>query len=94
MGAGIAVMTSDREAAVLRRLISRPPRTVSRADILRTVWHVDVVEPSVLDVTMVRLRRRLKGTGLSILTVAGRGYLLNGEVQMCRADDCLALPTT
>jgi uroporphyrinogen-III synthase len=94
MGEGIAVMTSDREASVLRRLISRPPRTVSRAEILRTVWQVDVVEPSVLDVTMVRLRRRLQGTGLSILTVPGRGYLLNGEVQACDAAGCLALPTT
>lgn len=85
-GGGIAVMTSDREAAVLNRLISRPPRTVSRAEILRSVWRVEVVEASVLDVTMVRLRRRLQGTGLSVLTVAGRGYLLNGEVQSCPAD--------
>jgi uroporphyrinogen-III synthase len=85
-GGGTSVMTSDREAAVLNRLISRPPRTVSRADILRSVWQVEVVEPSVLDVTMVRLRRRLQGTGLAVVTVAGRGYLLNGEVRPCPSD--------
>ena len=82
-GRGLTVMTSDREAAVLNLLISRPIRTVSRAEISRSVWHAEVVEPSVLDNTMVRLRRRLQGTGLAITTVSGRGYLLNGDVQPC-----------
>lgn len=82
-GGGISVMTSDREAAVLNKLIGRPLRTVSRSEILRAVWSGDVVEPSVLDVTMARLRRRLRGTGLAVATVAGRGYLLNGELQPC-----------
>jgi uroporphyrinogen-III synthase len=89
-GRGIAVMTSDREAAVLNLLIGRPTRTVSRAEILRTVWHSEHADSSVLDTTMVRLRRRLQGTGLSILTVASRGYLLSGEVQACPADVDLA----
>lgn len=90
-GGGIQVMTSDREAAVLSTLIGRPLRTVSRAEILRTVWQVESVDPSVLDVTMVRLRRRLQGTGLTAATVASRGYLLNGEVQPCPCDKPAAL---
>jgi uroporphyrinogen-III synthase len=82
-GRGAMVMTSDREAAVLNLLIGRPVRTVSRSEILRSVWHAEATDPSVLDTTMVRLRRRLQGTGLSIATVASRGYLLNGEVRAC-----------
>jgi DNA-binding winged helix-turn-helix (wHTH) protein len=86
------VMTSDREAAVLNLLIGRPVRTVSRSEILRSVWHAESTDPSVLDATMVRLRRRLQGTGLSIATVASRGYLLNGEVQACPAEVDLTEP--
>jgi uroporphyrinogen-III synthase len=85
-GHGATVMTSDREAAVLNLLIGRPTRTVSRTEILRTVWHSERADSSVLDTTMVRLRRRLQGSGLSILTVASRGYLLNGEVRACPAE--------
>jgi DNA-binding response OmpR family regulator len=83
-GGGISVMASDREGALLARLINTPRRTVSRTEILRSVWHTEVVEPSVLDATMARLRRRLQGTGLAVITIAGRGYLLNGEVRSCR----------
>jgi uroporphyrinogen-III synthase len=82
-GRGVTVLTSDREAALLDRLIGLPRRTVGRAELLRSVWYAEVVEPSVLDATMGRLRRRLLGTGLEIHTVSGRGYLLNGEVSPC-----------
>jgi DNA-binding winged helix-turn-helix (wHTH) protein len=83
VGGGKQVMTSEREAALLRRLIGPPRRTVSRADLLRSVWDAEVVEPSVLDATMARLRRRLQGTGLEILTVPGRGYLVMADVVDC-----------
>jgi uroporphyrinogen-III synthase len=83
-GGGMSVMASDREGALLARLINTPRRTVSRAELLRSVWHTEVVEPSVLDATMARLRRRLQGTGLAVITIAGRGYLLNGDVMSCR----------
>lgn len=85
-GGGVTVMTSDREAALLDRLISRPRRTVSRTELLRAVWRGEVVDASTLDATMARLRRRVRGTGLAVLTVPGRGYLINGEVEPCDAD--------
>jgi uroporphyrinogen-III synthase len=84
-GRGRAVMTSDREGAVLNLLISGRIRTVSRAEISRSVWHGEVVSPSILDNTIVRLRRRIEGTGLAVLTIPGRGYLLNAEVTSCPA---------
>ena len=84
--AGMAVMTSEREAAVLNLLLGPSIRTVSRAEILQSVWRADASDASVLDSTMARLRRRVRGTGRTVKTVAGRGYLLNGERQPCPAD--------
>ena len=89
-GGGMSVITSDREADLLHRLIGRRRRTVSREELLRSVWGVDAVDPSVLDATMARLRRRLRGTGLEIATVSGRGYLLNGELVTNRAELAIA----
>lgn len=83
-GGGVGVMTSDREAALLNRLIGPPRRTIGRAELLRSVWHSEEVEPSVLDATMARLRRRLRGTGLTIDTISGRGYLVGGDLEPCR----------
>jgi DNA-binding winged helix-turn-helix (wHTH) protein len=83
-GCGVAVLTSDREASVLKLLVGPPVRTVSRAEIFRSVWHGDAVTISILDNTVVRLRRRIDGTGLSFRTVHGRGYLLEGAVHTCR----------
>ena len=85
-GNGQRVTTSDREAALLHRLIGPPGRTVSRADLLRSVWHSEVVAPSVLDATVARLRRRLQGTGLAIHTIPARGYLVMGEVERCQQE--------
>jgi uroporphyrinogen-III synthase len=82
-GRGRTVLTSDREAALLDRLVAPTRRTVPRADLLRSVWGDEAPDSSVLDATMGRLRRRLQGTGLSIRTVAGRGYLLDGDLTRC-----------
>jgi uroporphyrinogen-III synthase len=82
-GGGVSVTTSDREAALLRRLIATPRRTVSRDSLLRDVWRGEPVDPSVLETTMGRLRRRLAKTGLTVLTISGRGYLLNSDVVAC-----------
>ena len=83
LGNGHAVTMSDREAALLGRLLETPRRTLGRELLLRDVWRDEDVDASVLETTMARLRRRLAKTGLTILTINGRGYLLNGEVVPC-----------
>jgi uroporphyrinogen-III synthase len=80
---GSRVLTSEREAAVMARLIDSLGRTCPRAELLQTVWPGREVEPSVLETTVARLRRRLAPTGLSIKTVTGRGYLLDGATGCC-----------
>jgi DNA-binding winged helix-turn-helix (wHTH) protein len=82
-GDGATVTTSAREAALLHRLVAAQGRTVGRSELLRGVWRAAHVDPSVLETTMGRLRRRLARTGLGVLTVNGRGYLLEGDVVPC-----------
>ena len=82
-GTNVTVTMSDREAALLHCLVESSHRTVSRSALLRAVWRSDEVDPSVLETTMTRLRRRLVPCGLTIRTISGRGYLLDGEVVPC-----------
>jgi uroporphyrinogen-III synthase len=79
----VSVMTSAREAAVLDQLLDERERTVGRAELLQSVWRDEDVDPSVLDTTVARLRRRIAKTGLDIQTITGRGYLLGGERVRC-----------
>jgi uroporphyrinogen-III synthase len=81
-GGGTSVLMSDREADVLRCLLVAQ-RTVLREELLVAVWGSGVVDPSVVDTTIARLRRRLARTGLAIRTVNGRGYLLDGHLMPC-----------
>jgi len=82
-GRGVAVTMSDREAALLGCLVGDRRRTIGRDALLRAVWDTEQVDPSVLETTMARLRRRLAATGLVIETISGRGYLLQGRVVPC-----------
>lgn len=59
-------------AALLERLGSVVPRDV----LVRAGWPRAAPNRNVLDVHMLRLRRRVDGVGLTIRTVRSRGYLL------------------
>jgi uroporphyrinogen-III synthase len=70
------VRLSRREAALLRALLERPGAVLSRTQLGRASW--TSVPPSfhALEVSVGRLRRRLDGSGLSVVAVARRGYRL------------------
>ncbi len=57
-------------------LIGRFRAVVSREALSRAGWPESVPDRNVLDVHIVRLRRRLGPVGLAIRTVRSRGYLL------------------
>jgi len=76
-----SVVTSDREAALLGELLSS--RAVTRERLLRSVWRGEDVDPSVVETTVARLRRRLASTGVSVTTINGRGYMLDAERVPC-----------
>lgn len=64
------------EASLAKPLIQRFGAVVSRAELIDAAWPDGVGERNVLDVRILRLRRRLDQIGLVIRTVRSRGYLL------------------
>jgi two-component system, OmpR family, response regulator QseB len=66
------------EFAMLEMLMLRAPAVVERTQIAQHAWK-DETTPlgsNVIDVRMARLRAKLAGTGVQILTVRGTGYRL------------------
>ena len=73
------VVLPETEGKILCLLMREYPRTVSKAEIFRTVWGTETyVDENILQVNMTRLRRNLLKAGLSdcIKTVRGHGYCL------------------
>ena len=77
--AGVGVILSHRELALLEYLLRNPNRVVSRGQILAHVWD-DNFDPigNVVDVLVGRLRRKIAAPGHPPLihTIRGRGYVL------------------
>lgn len=66
-----------RERSVLETLVTRVGTVVPKARLTADVFdYDDAVSPNALEVYIGRLRRKLDGSGLEILTVRGLGYLL------------------
>lgn len=71
---------SVRELSVLEMLMGRVGRVVTKRQIVNSLsaWDADFSENAV-EVYVYRLRKRLEGTGVSIQTIRGFGYLLDVE---------------
>lgn len=76
--AGRRIALSVRELSVLEMLMGRVGRVVTKRQIVNSLsaWDADFSENAV-EVYVYRLRKRLEGTGASIQTVRGFGYLLD-----------------
>lgn len=75
--AGHVVVLPARERAVLRRLVEAGGATVGKTVLFRGVWRAPAHRDAhVVEVTVGRLRRRLAPLGVSVVTVARRGYRL------------------
>jgi two-component system OmpR family response regulator len=77
---GERLALSVRELSVLEMLMGRAGRVVTKHQIVNSLsaWDADFSENAV-EVYVYRLRKRLDGTGASIQTVRGFGYLLDVE---------------
>ncbi|MGI9622768.1 MAG: winged helix-turn-helix domain-containing protein [Acidimicrobiales bacterium] len=64
------------EANLARLLADRFGAVVGRNELIGAAWPEGVGERNVLDVRILRLRRRLDQIGLVIRTVRSRGYLM------------------
>ncbi|WP_088279649.1 response regulator transcription factor [Ideonella sp. A 288] len=80
---GQLIELSPREWTLLELLLSHRERVVQKDEITRS-WADDRGEaptaPGMIEVYIHRLRRKLEGSGLSIRTVRGLGYLLESDV--------------
>lgn len=71
---------SVRELSVLEMLMARVGRVVTKRQIVNSLsaWDADFSENAV-EVYVYRLRKRLEGTGTTIQTVRGFGYMLDTD---------------
>jgi len=75
---GTPLELSPREWALLDLLLTRRDKVVTKEDVAQA-WSSERAEPggnNAIEVYIHRLRRKLEGSGLSIRTVRGLGYLL------------------
>ena len=64
------------EASIVAELIRQSGKVVSRTDLISAVWPNEPPDRNVLDVHLVRLRRRVAEADLRVRTIRSRGLLL------------------
>ena len=76
--AGVLVTLRAKEFSVLEYLMTRPEQLISRSELIDHCWDGDPPMSNVVDVTITRLRGRLRGGPDLIQAVRGQGYRLIG----------------
>lgn len=78
--AGVQLILTPKEFAVLELLAARHGTAVSRADLVEHCWD-EMADPAsnVVDVVVAQLRRKL-GEPSVVHTVRGVGYMLEGAL--------------
>src|SRR3989344_5361642 len=78
-GGGLLPPTS-REQAVLEALIARPGRVMSKEQLAAQVFGLDEeASPDAIEIYVHRLRKKLDGQPIAIVTFRGLGYLLEAR---------------
>ena len=74
---GEALALTAREYSLLEALFARQHRVVSRAQLIQALcdWEQDLTDNG-LDISIHRLRRKLRDSGVRVRTIRGLGYLL------------------
>ena len=71
---------TPRELALMHALLARPGHAVPKERLFEQVFPgATEVQYEAIEVVAYRLRRKLAGTGLMLVTLRGLGYLLKGE---------------
>ena len=77
---GAALALTPREAGVLEQLLRRLGRTLSKASLADTVFGFDDdADASAIEIYVHRLRKKLEGGKVSIVTLRGLGYMLRPD---------------
>jgi DNA-binding response OmpR family regulator len=74
--AGVLLTLRGKEFCVLEYLMSRPDQLVTRGELIEHCWDGDGPMSNAVDVTITRLRNRLRGGPDLIQAVRGQGYRL------------------
>ena len=78
---GQPLLLTPRELAVLEALLSRLGRPVARELLFEKVFDMDAdARPEAIESYVSRLRKKLEGSGATITTLRGLGYLLSEVV--------------
>ena len=71
---------APRESALLRALMQRPGHAVAKERLFEYVFADEIdVQVEAIEVIAYRLRKRLAGTGVRLITLRGLGYLLKAD---------------
>jgi two-component system response regulator TctD len=77
---GNPLSLTKRERGVLEALIMRAGRPIAKNALTENVFGLDDdANPNAIEIYVHRLRRKLEGTGISIATLRGLGYVLRKE---------------
>ena len=78
--AGQVMDLAPRESALLRALLQRPGQALAKERLCELVFPDEqAVATEAIEVVAYRLRRKLAGTGVRLVTLRGLGYLLQAE---------------
>jgi len=71
---------TPREAALLQALMARPGHAVTKERLFELVFPGEqAVQYEAVEVVVYRLRKKLAGTGATLMTLRGLGYLIKSE---------------
>ena len=77
---GELLQLTGRERAVLEVLLMRDGRAVNKAALSEKIFGIDEsVNADAIEIYVYRLRKKLEGSGVSIVTLRGLGYLLESR---------------
>lgn len=77
---GDLLALTGRERAVLEVLLLRDGRAVNKAALSEKIFGIDEsVNPDAIEIYVHRLRKKLDGSGVAIVTLRGLGYLLESR---------------
>jgi DNA-binding response OmpR family regulator len=76
---GVALHLTTIEFRILELLMLKAPAVVDRRQIAQHAWkdETDPIGSNAIDVRMARLRAKLAGSGVAVVTVRGAGYRLS-----------------
>jgi two-component system, OmpR family, response regulator TctD len=73
----VPLALTPREHAVLEALLLKAGKTISKSQLSQSIFGLDdLADPSTVEIYVHRVRRKLEGSDVRIVTLRGLGYLL------------------